>query len=123
MSTDLHPTTEQADPKPSLPSGGDAGSSLGRVLLILVLLAALVFTGSLMAKRLFATKKKERLTHTVSRGDLTVSVIEQGTLESSNNTEITCRVGGWNTVTWVIPGGSVVEPIKRLMRRFPRWLP
>ena len=47
---------------------------------------------------------------------MTVSVIEQGTLESSNNTEITNRVRGFNTVTWVIPGGSVVEEGDELVR-------
>ena len=50
------------------------------------------------------------LTHTVRPGKLVVSVTEQGTLESSNNTEITCKVRGFNTVTWVIPSGSVVQP-------------
>ena len=41
-------------------------------------------------------------THTISRGDLIVSVTEQGTLESANNTEVKCRVRGSNTITFVI---------------------
>lgn len=57
-----------------------------------------------------------RLTHTISRGDLLVTVTEQGTLESSNNTEIKCEVRGFNVVTWVIEGGTYVEPGDELVR-------
>ena len=48
-------------------------------------------------------------THTVTRGELIVSVTEQGTLESSNNTEIKCRVRGSNTITFVIDSGTDVQ--------------
>ena len=47
--------------------------------------------------------------HTISRGELVVSVTEQGTLESANNTEIKCRVRGSNTITFVIDSGSEVQ--------------
>lgn len=47
--------------------------------------------------------------HTVVRGDLNVTVIEQGGLESSENTEVKCRVRGKNTVNWVIENGTYVE--------------
>ncbi len=57
-----------------------------------------------------------KLTHTIARGDLVVTVTEQGTLESSNNTEIKCKVRGFSLVTWVIPGGTVVEPGDELVR-------
>jgi multidrug efflux pump subunit AcrA (membrane-fusion protein) len=57
-----------------------------------------------------------KLTHTITRGDLLVTVTEQGTLESSNNTEVKCKVRGFSTVTWVIPGGTVVEPGDELVR-------
>lgn len=56
------------------------------------------------------------LTHTIGRGDLVVTVTEQGTLESSNNTEIKCRVRGWSLVTWVIEGGTVVKEGDVLVR-------
>src|SRR5690348_12797812 len=45
------------------------------------------------------------LTHTISRGDLVVSITEQGTLESCNNREIKCRVKGESTVVWVVETG------------------
>jgi HlyD family secretion protein len=46
---------------------------------------------------------------TVTRNDLSVTVTEQGTLESSNNTEIKCRVRGNNTVTFVVESGTEVK--------------
>ncbi len=55
-------------------------------------------------------------THTISRGDLTVTVTEQGTLESVENTEIKCRVRGQNTLIWVIESGSVVKAGDELVR-------
>ena len=56
------------------------------------------------------------LTHTITRGDLIVTVTEQGTLESSENTEIKCKVRGQSTVIWVIEGGTEVEPGDELVR-------
>ncbi len=58
----------------------------------------------------------KKLTHTISRGNLTVSVTEQGTLESSNNTEIKCKVRGFSTVTYVVPAGTYVVPDQELVR-------
>ncbi len=55
-------------------------------------------------------------THTISRGELVVSVTEQGTLESANNTEIKCRVRGSNTITFVIDSGTEVQAGDVLIR-------
>ncbi len=56
------------------------------------------------------------LTHTIRRGNLVVTVTEQGTLESSDNTEIKCKVRGNSTVIWVIEGGTEVKPGDELVR-------
>ncbi len=101
------PDTEQAAITSAAPDR--TSSLLGRVLLIAAV-ALVAFGGGHLAKDSFTPTKTKLLTHAVSRQNLRVSVIEQGTLESSNNTEITCRVRGFNTVTKVIPGGTVVEP-------------
>jgi multidrug efflux pump subunit AcrA (membrane-fusion protein) len=47
--------------------------------------------------------------HRIERGELLVTVTEQGTLESSNNTQVKCRVRGDNTITYVIESGTQVE--------------
>ena len=58
----------------------------------------------------------EILTHTVARQDLTVSITEQGTLESRENVEVKNKVRGDNTVIWVVENGSEVEKGDVLVR-------
>jgi len=79
---------------------------------VAVLVSALVLISSAISPR----ESDPMLTHTITRGDLVVSVTEQGTLESSNNTEIKCKVRGWSLVTWVIEGGAVVQEGDVLVR-------
>jgi multidrug efflux pump subunit AcrA (membrane-fusion protein) len=55
-------------------------------------------------------------THTIKRGELLVTVTEQGTLESSNNTEIKCKVRGDSTIISVIESGTEVKPGDELLR-------
>ncbi|MBP89202.1 MAG: hypothetical protein CMJ64_21215 [Planctomycetaceae bacterium] len=57
-----------------------------------------------------------KLTHTIARGNLLVTVTEQGTLESSENTEIKCKVRGQNTVIWVVESGTEVQAGDELLR-------
>ena len=58
-----------------------------------------------------------RLTYTVTRGDLIVTVVEQGTLESAENTEIKCKVRTAGVpITWVVESGSEVKPGDVLVR-------
>jgi HlyD family secretion protein len=57
-----------------------------------------------------------KLTHSIMRGDLRVTAIEPGTLESSDNKEIKCKVRGRNTVIWVVESGTHVEAGDELVR-------
>jgi len=54
--------------------------------------------------------------HTVKRGDLVVTLTEQGSLESYNNTQVKCKVRGASTINWVIENGSQVAPGDELVR-------
>lgn len=56
------------------------------------------------------------VTVTARRGEVVVSIKETGTLESSNNSEIKCKVRGFNTVNWVIPSGTIVKKGDELVR-------
>ena len=49
------------------------------------------------------------IVHTVARGDMRVTLTEQGTLESAENTKIKCKVRGASTINWVIENGSRVQ--------------
>lgn len=84
--------------------------------LILCVLAVLAVGAAYLPTVLHSEEVGPKLTHKISRGNLTVTVTEQGTLESSNNTEIKCKVRGYSTVTYVIPAGTVVEPGEVLVR-------
>ncbi len=81
-----------------------------------VLLAVIAAAGSALVATMGGDKRTRVLSHTVTRGDLVVSVTEQGTLESSSNKEIKCKVKGGSTVLWVIESGTMVQPGDVLVR-------
>ena len=87
-----------------------------RGLLTIVAIAVVAIAARLIPVATSARKSGPKLTHTITRGDLVVTVTEQGTLESSNNTEIKCKVRGYSTVIWVIKGGTEVKPGDELVR-------
>lgn len=88
-------------------------SWLARALALLAIFA--VVTIVVLLRLAPSSDSGPRLTYTIRRGDLVVTVIEQGTLESSNNTEVKCKIRGKSTVTWVIEGGTLVEPGDQLV--------
>lgn len=97
----------------------ESSSSSGRgwiIFLALGVLAVLVSGAAILPGALQPEDTGPKLTHTIARNDLLVTVTEQGTMESSNNTEIKCKVRGFSTVTFVIPAGTVVEPGQDLVR-------
>ena len=107
----------------SLPNGGELASETGRfkiwlkacaVLLLLVSVVAAI--GAVVGRAAPESEGVANLTHTVARGDLLVTVTEQGTLESSNNVEVRSKVWGWKTVNWVIESGSDVKEGEVLVR-------
>jgi multidrug efflux pump subunit AcrA (membrane-fusion protein) len=92
-------------------------------LLAIGVVAVLAAAGAWINGAILSLETATRLTHTITRGDLVVTVTEVGTLESSKNTEIKCQIrggyggrGGQSTVTWVIPTGTVVQPGDELVR-------
>ena len=86
-----------------------AGSRWIKPIAIFVVLAAVLGAAApFVGNSLKTNKTEDVLTHTVSRGSLAVSVSEDGTLESSSNIEIKCKVKGGSTVLWVIETGTMV---------------
>lgn len=95
---------------------GPSGRFATRVAILVGMLAVL---GAAAATAFWPSGVAETdsyLTHTIQRGPLKVFVTEQGTLESSNNTEIKCKVRGFNVVTYVVPTGTIVEEGQELVR-------
>ena len=58
----------------------------------------------------------KHLAHTIALGSLSVTVTENGAVESSNNKEIKCLVQGGSTVLWVIETGTLVKSGDELVR-------
>ncbi|HJN13797.1 MAG TPA: hypothetical protein QF564_34310 [Pirellulaceae bacterium] len=96
---------------------GSQSGKAGRWLLGLLLVG---FLGAGAAASFIPSRLSSELglamTHSIVRGDLLVTVTEQGTLESSNNIEIKCKVRGDNTIIWVIESGTEVKPGDELVR-------
>ena len=80
-----------------------------RFVILSVLLAASGLIAFAILPGPSAATSVELPVYSVGQRDVVVSVTEQGTLESANNTEIKCRVRGDNTITFVIESGTQVE--------------
>ena len=118
MSVDT-PSTYSAPPIDNRQPNNRNAPPKSRPLLWLSLLGLVVVCGAsalALASRDGVGETKEFLTHTVERGDLVVSVTEEGTLESSSNVEIKCRVKGGSTVLSVVDTGTQVKEGDELVR-------
>ena len=88
-----------------------------RGLLMIGVVAVVASAVTLIPGAISSREIGPRLTHTVTRGDLIVTVTEQGTLESAENTEIKCKVlTAAVPIIWVIEGGTQVKPGDELVR-------
>ncbi len=121
MSTDALLETPIVPETSRTPRGGGRSESkrtrwVGRALAVCGVLAAMGLVAVLLVNVSSSGAISPKLTHTITRGDLVVTVTEQGTLESSNNTEIKCKVRGNSTVIWVVDGGTEVKESDVLVR-------
>ena len=115
MATDVVPETQSSQARNSHQYSSVARwrkRGLRMIAAVAVVAIAARFIPGAMSER----ESGPKLTHTITRGDLLVTVTEQGTLESSNNTEVKCKVRGYNTVIWVIEGGTEVKAGDELVR-------
>ena len=98
-------------------SGGRSGWKWGLALLVLAIVGGL---GSLGYATLTGgwdrTASKRFLTHPVSRGELLITVTEDGNLESAQNVDIKCEVAGGSTILWIIEDGKEVTEGAELVR-------
>ena len=83
---------------------------------IVFFLAAVTGAGALAPRFMKSSKVVKHLTHTATVGTLSVTVTENGSVESSNNKEIKCLVQGGSTVLWVIETGTLVKSGDELVR-------
>ncbi|MBB76469.1 MAG: hypothetical protein CMJ75_18345 [Planctomycetaceae bacterium] len=118
MAMDVSPqatTTSVNRPTTAAPQVSN-GRWVKRSLFIGGILGIMAALGTLIPSVFSSPDPGPQLMYTVVLSDLKVTITEQGTLESSDNTEIKNKVRGHNTVTWVIPSGSVVKAGDELVR-------
>jgi len=98
------------------PSG--AARALRTITWIVLLAAAAAGTGwaALKYSSLGATSSGPvAMTHRVVRGDLPISVTEDGSVESASNIDIRCLVAGGGTIKEIIPDGTFVTQGQRIV--------
>ena len=83
---------------------------LGGIILLIVIGLGLLLGGGDEPDRV------STLTHKVRRGQLGITVTEEGQVESQANREIKCRVKGGSTILWVIEDGTEVKKDEELVR-------
>ena len=91
-------------------------SRFRRRLLFIAALALSAIAVISLAPIFSSPASERRMTHKVTRGDLRITIVEQGLLESEENHEIKCKVRGKNTILWVVESGTVVKPGDELLR-------
>ena len=108
MSAELQKTmaNKNSTPRRRLRMSFYAGSGI----LAIGLLALLLSTSNAQwFPSIFASNTPDHLTHVVEKRLLEVTISEQGTVQSSDNTEVKCRVRGFSTVTYIIEAGTEVK--------------
>ena len=105
------------DPPPLRRSG--IGRQVFRAVLVLIVLAAIVTLGAYgstrLVDRLGSAKGPSLMTHRVTRGELVVTVTEDGNVESANNVDIKCQVAGGSAILTIVKDGSEVKKGDKLV--------
>lgn len=87
--------------------------------IVLVLVVALLAAGVYGSTRIFSTmnepKQSAALTHKVAKGELIISVTEDGNLESASNIDIKCQVAGGSSILWIVDDGQEVQKGDKLV--------
>jgi HlyD family secretion protein len=96
------------------------GSGMGRLFVIVLGLGLLVLAGLGVYVKFFSDVGSDAgrhlLTTPVKRGDMVITVIEDGNVESAKNIELKCEVPGPITILDIIPDGTHVEKGDRLVQ-------
>jgi HlyD family secretion protein len=95
-----------------------SGSWTGRIIAFLVvvgLLAAGVYGSTQILSRMKEEKKPSALVYTVTRGEMLITVTEDGNLESASNVDIKCQVAGGSSILSIIGDGQEVQKGDKLI--------
>ncbi len=104
-----------ADPLPSSSGSARWLRVLMAVALGLVLVGGAGYAASLVFQSAEATPRSSMLTHTVQRGEMLVTVTEDGNVESAKNVEIKCQVAGGSSILSIVKDGNEVKQGDKLV--------
>lgn len=91
-------------------------TSIAKLGSVLVLACVIVWAVTSLLRVFSEDETQVGMTHRISRGDLVVTIDEQGIVESEENFEIKSKVRGRNAVLWIIDSGSFVKKGDELVR-------
>jgi len=101
---------------PGPPPGGGRLRWLYRGLVLVTVLGGAAAAFAYLAGSVGAKGSGPMLTYVVRKGELLVTITEDGALESANNVDIKCEVAGGSTILWIVEDGSEVEKGAELAR-------
>lgn len=110
----LQPYSRNARPCPRLTFGPNSRPRKGwvkAVLVVAVLIAgvgAIYFGSNLGANDRGRTTSDEPVKKPV-RGDLFITVVEDGNMESASNVDVKCQVAGGSSILWIVADGEYVQ--------------
>lgn len=94
------------------------GKTVSNLMLVLAGIAALGLAGY-ASRRMFegntAGPVGSYSTHKVVKGDLLVTVTEDGTVESAKNVDVKCQVAGGSAILWIVKDGTEVQAGDKLV--------
>lgn len=109
--------SNEPPPLPQRRKSGTGAKVVRRVVASAVV-AAVVYLGWI-AVRLYVFTSDEvgelRLLHTVKRGDLVITVTEDGNVESAANIDIRCQVAGGATIKNIVLDGTIIKEGEELV--------
>src|SRR5688572_4301698 len=85
------------------------------LVVVVGLLVAAVFGSTRLFSRMNEPKQSLAMTHRVTKGDLIITVTEDGNLESASNIDIKCQVAGGSAILWIVDDGQVVKKGDKLV--------
>ncbi|MEX0939385.1 MAG: HlyD family efflux transporter periplasmic adaptor subunit [Pirellulales bacterium] len=106
---------ENPQPTPRRPHAGVKTGWMLALLGVAVVAAIIAVASAQLLEEGAASGTDSVITHTAGRGELLVTVTEQGEVESATNVDIKCEVAGGSTILWIIPDGELVNKGDRLV--------
>ena len=100
---------DQSDLDATLQERGSWQRWLLRAIVVAVVVGLGTAGYALWSREIDDESYSQMLTHRVERGELLVTVTEDGTIESAENVQIKCEISGGTTILWLIDDGVEVK--------------